>query len=200
MIRLGFSVEGPTERAFISRVLGPHLARFNVDAHATSLGGNVSLDRIRDELPPLLGSFDHVSTLYDFYGFKKRGARNVDELLAAISDLVHPEQRRHLTPYVQMYEFEALLFAVPETVVHVLDGGARELAGLRSVLATCGPPEAVNDSPQTSPSHRLASLFPHFDKPLHGRHILEAAGLAAIRAECPRFDAWVASLEMLGDL
>lgn len=199
MIRLGISVEGPTERTFVNTVLAPHLARFDVLATAVDMRGNVSLDRIRSELRPLLGGFDHVTTLYDYYGFKRRGASNVDELQAEIANLVGPQQQRRLTPYVQLHEFEALLFAAPDITVQALGGAEREVSTLSAAVRECGSPEAVNDSPETSPSHRIKALFKHFDKPLHGPRIVLAAGLDAIRAQCPRFDGWITQLESLAE-
>lgn len=199
MIRLGISVEGPTEREFVSRVLGPHLSQFNIWVKAVDMGGNVSLDKIRGILPALLGDFDRVSTLYDFYGFKRRSGLTVDGLQTAILEQVAEDRRHRLIPYVQLYEFEALLFAVPEDTVAALSGSANHLSSMREAVNSCGSPEAVNNSPQTSPSHRLLSLFGSaFDKKLHGPQIILSAGLPAVRAKCPRFDSWVASLQQLG--
>ena len=197
MTRLGISVEGATEREFVSRVLRPHLALFQVAVTAVDLRGNVSLDKIRGALPALLGQFDHVSTLYDFYGFKGRGARNVDEVEAAIGALANAEQRARLIPYVQMYEFEALLFAAPQEASQWLQGSAAQLAEMQQMVRRCGSPERVNDSVETSPSHRMKKLFPGYDKKLHGPEIIDLAGLAMIRGECPRFNAWVTRLERL---
>lgn len=197
MIRLGISVEGGTEREFVSRLLRPHLAEFGVHATAVDLRGNVSLDKIGGALPALLGGFDYVSTLYDFYGFKGREGRSIAELEAAIHGLASIEQQRRFAPYVQQYEFEALLFAVPQPAVDWLQGAAGQLNALRQAVKDCGSPELVNDSVETSPSHRLKKLFPGYDKKLHGPEITELAGLAAIRAGCPRFSAWVSHLEAL---
>lgn len=199
MIRLGISVEGPTEREFVHRVLSPHLLAFGVYPRALDMAGNVSIDRIRDRLPAMFGNFDHVSTLYDFYGFKRRGDHNIDSLTSAIAETVSEPLRRRLTPYVQQYEFEALLFAVPQQTVEWLEGKPADLSAMQQAVRQCGCPEKVNDSPETSPSHRLEKLFDRrYDKPLHGPEIIELAGLPAIRAQCPRFDAWIARLEALG--
>lgn len=198
MTRLGISVEGATEREFVSRLLRPHLARFGVTATAIDLRGNVSLDKIRGVLPALLGGFEHVSTLYDFYRFKGRGELSIEQLELAIGGLVEPDRRARLTPYVQRYEFEALLFAVPQHAVDWLQGSAVQLAAMQDAVKRSGSPELVNDSFETSPSHRMQKLFAGYDKKLHGPEIVELAGLAAIRKECPRFDAWVTQLEGLG--
>ena len=197
MKRLGISVEGATEREFVNRLLRPHLLRHGVDAKAIDLRGNVSLDKIRGVLPALLGGCDHVSTLYDYYRFKGRGARTVDELEAAIGELVEPDRSSRLTPYVQRYEFEALLFAVPKHAVDWLQGTPAQLSEMEEAVRRSGSPELVNDSVETSPSHRMQKLFAGYDKKLHGPEIIELAGLELVRAECTRFDAWLTRLEQL---
>lgn len=197
MRRLGISVEGATEREFVSRVLRPHLAEIGITVTAIDLRGNVSLDKIRGVLPALLGSFHQISTLYDFYQFKGREGRNIEQLEAAIGALVDADRRGRLIPYVQRYEFEALLFAAPQQTVETMRGSAAQLEEMQQAVRLSGSPELVNDSYETSPSHRMERLFAGYDKKLHGPEIVELAGLAAIRKECPRFDAWVAKLEQL---
>lgn len=199
MIRLGISVEGKTERLFVNKALRSHLLPFGVEATGVDIRGNVSLDKIRGVLPRLLGDFNHVSTMYDFYGFKRRGDRDVLALEAAIHSLADESDRERFLPYVQQYEFEALLFAVPEQTVDCIEGTQADIAAMQQAIKQCGSPERVNDSPQTSPWHRLKKLFDgRYDKPLHGPEIIELAGLPAIRAQCLRFDAWITRLEALG--
>ena len=197
MIRLGISVEGATEREFVNRILRPHLQHFSVDAIGIDLGGNVSLDKIRHVLPALLGGFDRVSTLYDFYGFKGRGDHTTEALEQAIGELVNPDHQHRFLPYVQRYEFEALLFAVPEHVVTHLQGDSGQLQIMQAAVKRSNSPEWVNGRLETSPSHHLQHLFPGYDKKLHGPAIINLAGLEAVRKECPRFHAWILQLENL---
>jgi hypothetical protein len=199
MSRLGISVEGATEREFVSRILRPHLTAFGwTQVVGVDLGGNVSLDKIAGVLPRLLGSFNHVSTFYDYYGFKYRNGMSVEALEAAMANRLDASRRARLTPYLQLHEFEALLFATPSHT-HEWLGGPMELRQeMQAIVAEKGSPEAVNDSPQTSPSHRIKAMFPRFDKKLHGPEIIELAGLQTIRAQCPRFNAWLIQLEALG--
>ena len=197
MTRLGISVEGATEREFVNRVLRAHLTVYGITVTAIDLHGNVSLDKIRGVLPALLGGFDHVSTFYDFYEFKGREARNIEQLEAAIGALVDAGSRKRLIAYVQRYEFEALLFGVPEQAVEFMGGSAVQLEEMRQTVRRAGSAELVNDSFETSPSHRMKKYFAGYDKKLHGPEIVALAGLAAIRKECPRFDAWVSKLEQL---
>ncbi len=198
MIRLGISVEGATEREFVNGVLRQHLANHNIEVKAIDLRGNVSLDKIRQNLPPLLGSFERVSTFYDFYGFKNRTATSPEQLEQEIKQLANTATQHRFIPYVQCYEFEALLFAVPEQTVDWLQGNNEALQEMQEAVRRAGSPERVNDSPQTSPSHRLKRLFNNYDKKLHGPEIIASSGLEMIREQCPRFSAWVAQLEALG--
>jgi len=197
MSRLAISVEGATEREFVQRVLKPHLAPLGKSVTAIDLRGNVSLNKVTGHLPALFGSFDVVSTLYDFYGFKGRGNLSVDELEAALLGRVPAHRAVRFIPYIQKYEFEALLFAAPTETVSWLQGGQDELMQLTDAVKICGSAEAVNGSVETSPSHRLVSIFPSYDKKLHVPEILELAGLAMIRTQCPRFDQWLRRLESI---
>ncbi len=51
MMRLGISVEGATEREFVTHVLRPHLIKYGWDVvKPVSLGGSVSFSRVKNEL------------------------------------------------------------------------------------------------------------------------------------------------------
>ena len=94
MIRLAVSVEGQTEEEFVKRVLAIHLRERQIEASPILLGrargraggGNVSVDRLVSEVVTLSWSFDAVTTLVDFYGFKGKGDRGVDELEVELLD------------------------------------------------------------------------------------------------------------------
>ena len=109
-----------------------------------------------------------------------------------------PQRRERLIPYVQRYEFEALLFGAPQQAVDLMGGTQAQLEEMQQAVRRAGSPELVNDSFETSPSHRMKTYFAGYDKKLHGPEIVALAGLVAIRKECPRFDAWVTQLEGLG--
>ncbi|XGA78985.1 DUF4276 family protein [Halomonas sp. CH40] len=189
MIRLGISVEGATEREFVTRVLAPVLAQNQVFAYPIDMHGRVSLERVEKEVSKLLAMFDHVTTFYDFYGFHKRPEGNVDVLEAAINDLMPADKRHRFTPYVQQYEFEALVLAVPDRAEIII--GVNGLGEqFREIVAQSGGAELVNDGYKTCPSRRIKAIAPLYDKKFHGPVALEG-GLQEARAACPRFDAWL---------
>lgn len=199
MLRVGISVEGPTEREFVNQLLLPYLCETSILITPVSMDGNISLDRIRHELPRLLGSFDYVSTFYDLYGFKGRQGQTADQLEAAISALVGQSQQERLIPYIQQYEFEALIFSSPVIVAKEMFAPQKQ-ADLEGFVRQAGEPEKIDDGVRTCPSRRLKSLFPGYDKKLHGPVICNRIGLSTIRKACLRFDRWLSQIEALAQL
>jgi len=211
-VRLAVSVEGPTEYEFCREVLRPHLTAFAVHVEPkivvtkrnvsgpNATGGAIGIERFRNEVRRLLPSFDFVTTLYDFYGFKGREPGETPDALCRRMSL-SLDQPRHLFPYVQVYEFEALLFSAPPALARYLESPPLG-AVMESVLVACGGAEQVNDGPQTAPSKRLNTLFhdhlnQRYDKTFYGPLLAMEIGLPAIRTACPRFDAWLSQLEQL---
>ena len=211
MIRLAVSVEGQTEEEFVKRVLAVHLRGRQIEATPILLGrargraggGNVSVDRLMSEVVTLYWSFDAVTTLVDFYGFKGKRDRGVEQLevdlLNGITGRVGGDwNARKVVPYVQRHEVEGVLFSDVEVFGTQVDFPRDCVTALRAVREQFTTPEDINDSCETAPSKRIARAIPRYDKRLHGPVLAEEIGLDRIRAECPRFDAWVRRLESLG--
>lgn len=205
MIRLAVSVEGQTEEAFVKKVLGPHLGSCGVYAFPILVrprGGNVTLDRLANDMVRNYGNFDRVTSLVDFYGFGGKGEQTVDELETSIANAIAVQVHTNwntsrVIPYVQMHEFEALLFSEVASfsmLIGVTNPIIRQLRGIRGEFAS---PEEIDDRPQTAPSKRIAALIPRYRKVIDGPDLADEIGLAAIRGACPRFDGWVRRLEGL---
>ncbi len=195
MKRLGISVEGPTERDFVTQVLRPHLLLYGWQLiQPISMNGGVSLARVREELRRLQNQFDCVSTLYDFYKFEGRGQHTIDELESQIHASVGNSSA--LLPYIQRHEFEALLFSGPTQLAAKFPKTPKGLIEIRRILQTVqDQPEEINHGYATCPSRRLKALFPTYDKVRHGPGLAKDIGLPVIRQKCPRFDAWLGRLE-----
>ena len=207
MIRLAISVEGPTEEEFVKQFLADHLRERGVEptpillgsARGRSAGGNVSVERLVLEVAHLFHFFDAVTSLVDFYGFRRKGDRTVDELeedlRQKLGRLWHPKR---VFPYVQRHEFEGLLFSdvsVFAGLVEAPDGSVEALQNIRSQFQT---PEDINDNKDTAPSKRIKKIIPRYDKRVNAPLLAVEIGLDKIRTECPRFNDWVTSLESLG--
>jgi hypothetical protein len=198
MMRLGISVEGPTEREFVNRVLQPHLKSCGWDLVKPVLignrGGGVSLRRFKDEIRLLSPNYEWVTTLYDLYRFEGREGRDADDLEATMADVAGGLP--NLIPFVQRYEFEALVFSDPETLANEFRQ-PHTLKSLRDVLAECGSPENINHDYHNVPSRRLQRIFSTYDKVVHGAQLAGKIGLPRISSQCPRFACWLATLEAL---
>ncbi len=150
-------------------------------------------------------AFDRVTTLVDFYGFKNRDGRSRAETERAILDktsaLTTGFDPRFVLPYVQLHEFEALLFTDPTAFEWVQDGWSEDVhRALSDVALAFESPEDINDSPETAPSKRILKIFPDgaYSKTEHGPLIAESIGIDAIRAKCPAFNEWVGKLQAWG--
>ncbi len=211
MIRLAVSVEGQTEEEFVKGVLVSHLQPHGVAAipillgraqNRGACGGFVTVERIVSEIVHLKRSHDAVTSLVDFYGFRGKAQRSAEELEQVILDGVKERtgwQGDRLMPYVQRHEFEGLLFSNVNAFRILPDippQAVRMLGDIRSAFAT---PEDINDDKRTAPSRRIRNAIPRYRKQAHGSLIAGETGLDKIRAECPRFNAWLERLETLQD-
>ena len=106
MIRLAVSVEGRTEEEFVKTVLADHLRGHGVEPTPILIGRPVSVERLAREMRDLYWSFDAVTSLVDFYGFRGREDREtVDELEERLGEALHQEivrewDPRRVIPYV----------------------------------------------------------------------------------------------------
>ena len=206
MIRLAISVEGPTEEEFVNRLLAGHLRAKGIETRPVSLGGNVTVARLAHEMRNLFWSYNFVTSLVDFYGFRDKGNRTIHQLEQAVFHDVDRSIRRSwdqraVIPYVQRHEFEGLLFSDVDSFATVGLPGIDDacLDSLRRIRIRFDTPEDINDDQATAPSKRIESLVPRYRKRLHGPLVAEATGLERIRGECPGFDGWLRRLEALAE-
>lgn len=214
MIRICIICEGLTEVEFVNRCLEPYLRSCGVSAYGTVLsaksgrhrGGRVTVDRLASKISLHYSEADRVTTLVDFYGFQDRAGRTraqleTDIAKAAARAITTGYDPRYVLPYVQMHEFEGLLFTNPADFEWAEDGWSDDVKDALIAVARAFPtPEDINNSPETAPSKRILNIFPDgtYSKPEHGPLIAEATGIAAIRAKCPAFSEWVGKLQAWG--
>lgn len=201
MVRIGISVEGTTEERFVEMVLSPYLAQKNIYITPISMNGDVKLDRVKSELKKIGNSFDYVTTFYDFYGFKGKLQEDTKASLEQkMLEHAHPSIQGKLIPYVQMYEFEGLLFSSPIAMHNTLNqpnfDPSVETWASNILMQFGNDPEKINDSPQTAPAKRLESNT-SYRKTTHGPNIAKEIGIAKLRDSCVGFNGWLNSLEQL---
>ena len=197
MLRLAVSVEGKTERNFVTAVIQPHFMRNGIDITPIDLRGNVSVDRASTEIRKFSRGFDYVTTFYDFYGFKGKTLDETTESLEArLSARLDNLLGERFIPYIQMHEFEGLLFSSPNVLAIYLKDESLDSWATKILNDHNNNPEQINDSAISAPSKRLQSKT-IYSKPDLGPVIAKEIGLARLRAKCPGFDEWITRIERL---
>ena len=211
MKRVIIVCEGETEKEFCKNVLAPHLIRQNIFIQAPlikrSMGGIVRWSILKKEIEThLLAPNVIVTTLIDYYGLYQKynfprwdkGERIIDKnsrmdfLENAMKADVQDNVRHRFIPYLQLHEFEGLLFNDIQLFYDQVPKA--ELVGvteLERTFADYDNPEMINNNRDTSPSHRLKRIIKGYNKPLYGHYFAEAIGINKIRAKSPRFNMWV---------
>lgn len=210
-------VEGQTEQLFVREVLAEYGRTRGlwitpiVLSKKGQKGGDVRFARAKRDIALHLKQRQDsvVSLLVDYYGLgqdwpgKEKVAANASPaqvaatIGAATSETVRASlgdaASRRFVPNIVVHEFEALLFSDPEVLARHL---SIDPTKIEQILAECGQPEAIDDSPRTAPSKRLRDLAGgHFRKTATGVAAAREIGIARIRAQCPVFDAWLGRLE-----
>jgi hypothetical protein len=220
MIRAYIVCEGPTEETFVNEVLEPVLRPFRVGPRACLIGppghkgGKVSRERVENDVLRILkqdrGAY--CTTFLDYYGLapgfpgKPAPERTPTERKAElVEQALYQDVAAHLDqtwrpdrfiPYIQMHEFEGLLFSDPARLAKGLY--KPELADrLQEIRKAFPTPEDINDNFETAPSNRIRSLLPGYDKPVAGTLAAIEIGIETIRKQCPRFRGWVERLSRL---
>ena len=217
-------VEGVSEEMFVNRQLRPHLqsygwSRVTPIGVATSLtpngkrGGLVNWQAVEQDLRALFGQYPgpdyRFTTLWDFYetpdsfpGFAQARAIAPGKDRAAVVEAAlsaHFGEPRFL-PYVQMFEFEALVLAALDGLKELNSSHASALEALQTECERIGDFETINDGPDTHPARRIEAVLPGFlrTKVDDGPSALRRVGLDSPRRWCPRFNQWLTRLEKIG--
>ena len=218
MIRVHVICEGPTEEDFVRQVLFEPFATRSIQLLPSCIGrvghkgGRVKTARLEFDLQTRFRDREcYCTTLFDFYGLPtefpgKAAAASLFDLVAkhraVIAGLAEWAKSRfgdnacRFLPYVQMYEFEALLFSSPDILASAI-GAPRLTHSFQSIRSQFSTPEWINDDPNTAPSKRIESLHPGYSKPADPVLAATEIGLETIRSECPLFSAWLTTLESL---
>ena len=218
MIRVHVICEGPTEEDFVRQVLLEPFAARSIQLLPSCIGrvghkgGRVKTARLEFDLQTRFRDREcYCTTLFDFYGLPsefpgKAAAASIFDLAAKQRAVMlgltewaesrFGENAWRFLPYVQMYEFEALLFSRPDTLASAI-GAPRLVQSFQSIRSQFLTPEWINDDPNTVPSKRIETLHAGYSKPADPVLAATKIGLETIRGECPLFDQWLRSLEAL---
>ena len=142
------------------------------------------------------------TTMIDFYGLPRNfpGRESVPPLASAFDRAAHLEAEfskdiatrlvglpvtQRFIPYIQLHEFEALLFSEPAAFVDMFPDKPRAIKQLKAIRAQFASPEDIDDGQISAPSKRILNILPDYQKPVAGLLIATGIGLEKIRSEWP---------------
>nr|WP_315453828.1 DUF4276 family protein [uncultured Prevotella sp.] len=216
MKRLVIIAEGETEESFVNNILCPFFCSkgiYNsIQCFKTkhSHGGMSKYSYIKKDILNIIYEKDVVvSMMIDFYrlpsdfpGFNDLKVTQTHKEQANLletrikKDLEDSQNQLfdNFIPYIQLHEFEALVFASISGIDSLFERSEMDYNGLMNVIQQYPNPEDINNHPDTAPSVRLKKLISGYNKVLHGIDIINTVGMAELLEKCPRFKTWIESM------
>ena len=204
--------EGYTEEEFIKNSIRPYMNQQGIytvtPIRVTSSHGfkgglrKGSFQKLKNDALRYLRQTDDVivSTLIDFYHLPTDFPEYAEALAKPQIEnkIFHLEEamgrsinHNRFVPYIQMHEYEALLFAKLDGFKEIPDITPQQITILKNAIEQHANPELINDGQETSPSRRLINTIPSYRKKLFGSFIPLVNGFDSILESCPRFNAWI---------
>ncbi len=212
MKRILILVEGQTEEKFVKDIMNPIfdtkglfltpiiIRTKEVKAGPNFKGGVNSYTTIKKDVNRLLKDSDAVAvtTMFDFYGLPRdfpaweSNGSCYDRVQSAEKSFALDIDHKKFIPYLQLHEFEGLLFSAPKIISDTLDRTKEKT--IQSIRDDFSTPEEINEGVDTHPSKRLLKHFPRYNKPVFGSLIAGRTGMERIRNACPHFNEWISKL------
>ncbi len=219
-IRLNITAEGQTEEKFVKQALSNYLGAFNISTDVRSVltskdnrkhyrGGLVNYEKAKMDIITWLkednnsdarftSMFDLYALPTDFPGFDD--SKKINDPYKKV-EFLELEFKKDINdfrfiPYIQLHEFEALLFTNPEKLNIEYFDYADSIKELKTFVERAGNPELINDNPETAPSKRIIKRIPEYNK-IIGATIVSKIGIDILRASCKHFNNWISKLENL---
>ena len=148
--------------------------------------------------------FDLYALPDDFPGYTSAQAVSdpylrVDTLERNFADAIND---RRFIPYIQLHEFEALLFCGIEHIARLYPNCEKRCQQLAIDLDHAGGnPELINNKPETAPSKRIIRAIEgdpktryNYNKPQTGKYVALNVGIDTLRERCRHFNEWIEKL------
>ena len=205
-------VEGQTEQEFVNDVLRPYFAEhdiYHVSARLirtsrTGKGGFVNFQHLQNDVNKILAKEPDaiVTTFIDFFrcpnnmpkydeAIQKDNHQEAVEILeAGMADLFN---NHRFIPYIQLHEFEALLFSSDKGFKAYWEDDLVEKAV--EIIEEFPNPEDINSRPEKAPSKRIIEIKSDYEKVAEGNLLALEIGIDEMLNRCPRFQAWIENLK-----
>lgn len=182
----------------------------------TGKGGALNYQRVKDFICDKLKEDEnaYLTTMFDYCAIDNNFPgtnNNISDIYKKVSFLENEfykdilltvaTARDKFIPYFQLHEFESLLFSDIDKIIlgdSSWNNNDKKLLDVLDKLKDkmneefSNNPECINNSLQTSPSHRLKVIFisPKYKKVLHGNKIAKEIGMVQILNSCRHFKDW----------
>ena len=218
--------EGQTEERFAKKVLTPYLNDFSIIVKTQLLltnkkrnirGGMISYERVKMDLGLWIKQqstktyeIHYFTTMFDLYklpddfpGYKDaHKSTDCYEIVNKLEKTFGLDVNFHrFIPYIQLHEFEALVFCGLDYLLDEYPDMKKEIDILKTIPNKYdNNPEKINNSPATAPSKRIIKSFEskhHYDKPKLGELVTRKVGIPELKKKCFHFKQWIEKLEGL---
>ena len=219
-IRLNITTEGATELRFIKDVLFKHLQPYHVYCDYRSVltskeyrkrGGITNYFKAKKDIQQWMHSenssdrrfttmFDYYALPDDFPGYSdaQKLINPYDKVRCIETAFASDINDNRFIPYIQLHEFEALLFSNLDVILLEYEDKRTEVESLKKVLYQANNnPELIDDKKETSPSHRIIAQIPEYQKVSSGALIADLISVEVLREKCLHFNEWLTKLEKL---
>lgn len=200
-------VEGETEERFVKEILSPFLEKYRkliipyiVKTSIRHKGGITTYKHIKRDIVNLLQNPNCcVTTMIDYYGLPSDfpGKQNIpigniyQKVDHLESEFYRDIGNSRFIPYIQIHEFEALLFS------DITKFNKKIHNNLQKVVSKFSNPEEINDNPNTAPSKRIEHAYKKagliYNK-LSGIDIIKDIGIRVLVKKCRHFGQWILKL------
>ncbi len=217
--------EGQTEERFVKEVLSPYLQQFNIypkpillltSKKKNARGGMLSYTQAKRDLMILRRQYPDNSneqhlftTMFDFYalpddfpGFEE--SKQFSDVKKRISFLESEFAKNigfdSFIPYIQLHEFEALLFVDITKLETDYPLSKTQIQKLKEETDLYGDPEMINNSPATAPSKRIIKALErnyNYNKVQSGVAITSLIGIESLLNSCQHFKKWIDNIKNL---
>lgn len=221
-IILNILCEGATEESFVKKVLTPYMKPFGLILKVRQLttnrkkdirGGVSSYQRAKNDFILWVKEnsndtycthyytcmFDYYQLPTDFPGFPLESSdalENIKQLEHSLS--IDLKFIPNFIPYIQLHEYEALVFAGLDHLITDYPEKAKSIQSLKKELEVCNnEPEKVNNNPNTAPSKRIEKALGNYNKVKSGVSVTEKVGIEQLCKLCPHFGLWIKSLQQI---
>lgn len=220
--------EGQTEQGFVEEVLRPYLQEQGVKSvkgilittnkKKNARGGMLSYNHAVTDIGLLRQTKKddeyarHIfTTMFDLYALPNdfpgyAVAQTIGDPYVRVNsleaDFAKDINDGRFIPYIQLHEFEALLFCGIAHIAKYYPGCDKRCKQLENdLLDVGGNPELINNGPSTAPSKRIIKAIEgdkkthyNYNKPVTGKNVAKQIGIETLRAKCRHFNDWIEKL------